>query len=371
MEKYLNNNFYGNRSYGVAAAAADYWRKDLKDLTLAAVRASSPASRSPPPASTSSRTPSRRPTPTRRAPSRRGSSCPPTAPIVGPPQPDPGPDEDAERCSPPASTRTPTTRPPSGAGDPGLAGGRPVARAAVRVAGARRARPDPVRHAQCEKIDTGGYKVLTTLDYRMQRIVEKWVYAAAIIPNAKSPDAVLKAREIPSGEWSWIKEPHAATTSTTPPRASSDYRTGEILAYAGSASYTAKGSKKFQPQFDVLADGWRQPGSSIKPLVYLDRDRRPDDDRGHDVHGRRDELRAHRRQGRSSRPRPTAPSAARSASATRSSSRSTSRRSRPASSTASTTSSSGPRTSASAYPARHACRSPPRASGPSRCTRST
>ena len=24
-----------------------------------------------------------------------------------------------------------------------------------------------------------------------------------------------------------------------------------------------------QPQFDVLADGWRQPGSSIKPLVYL------------------------------------------------------------------------------------------------------
>ena len=48
-----------------------------------------------------------------------------------------------------------------------------------------------------------------------------------------------------------------------------DYRTGEILAYAGSASYTAKGNKKLQPQFDVLADGWRQPGSSIKPLVYL------------------------------------------------------------------------------------------------------
>ncbi len=26
---------------------------------------------------------------------------------------------------------------------------------------------------------------------------------------------------------------------------------------------------KFQPQFDVLADGWRQPGSSIKPIDYL------------------------------------------------------------------------------------------------------
>ena len=35
IEKYLNQNFYGNRSYGVAAAAQSYWKKDLKDLTLA------------------------------------------------------------------------------------------------------------------------------------------------------------------------------------------------------------------------------------------------------------------------------------------------------------------------------------------------
>ena len=48
-----------------------------------------------------------------------------------------------------------------------------------------------------------------------------------------------------------------------------DYRTGEVLAYSGSASYTAAVTKKFQPQFDVLEDGWRQPGSSIKPLDYL------------------------------------------------------------------------------------------------------
>ena len=48
-----------------------------------------------------------------------------------------------------------------------------------------------------------------------------------------------------------------------------DYRTGEVLAYVGSASYTSKGNKKFQPQFDVLADGWRQPGSAIKPIDYL------------------------------------------------------------------------------------------------------
>ena len=35
IEKYLNQNFYGNRSYGVAAAARSYWGKSLKDLTLA------------------------------------------------------------------------------------------------------------------------------------------------------------------------------------------------------------------------------------------------------------------------------------------------------------------------------------------------
>ena len=47
-----------------------------------------------------------------------------------------------------------------------------------------------------------------------------------------------------------------------------DYRTGQVLAYVGSGSYTSAGNKKFQPQFDVLSDGWRQPGSAIKPINY-------------------------------------------------------------------------------------------------------
>ncbi len=48
-----------------------------------------------------------------------------------------------------------------------------------------------------------------------------------------------------------------------------DYVTGQIVAYQGSANPTAtKGNKRFQPRFDVLADGWRQPGSAFKPVVY-------------------------------------------------------------------------------------------------------
>ena len=37
----------------------------------------------------------------------------------------------------------------------------------------------------CEKVDTGGYKVITTLDWNLQRKAEKWVKAAAIAPNRK------------------------------------------------------------------------------------------------------------------------------------------------------------------------------------------
>ena len=127
----------------------------------------------------------------------------------------------------------------------------------------------PTTPTDCTEVDTGGYRVTTTLDWDMQKIAEKWVYAAARAPHAKDPRADPQANarsRKPSGAGS---SACAAATSTTPPPAVMDYRTGEVLAYVGSASYTSKGNKKFQPQFDVLADGWRQPGSSIKPIDYL------------------------------------------------------------------------------------------------------
>ena len=50
-----------------------------------------------------------------------------------------------------------------------------------------------------------------------------------------------------------------------------DYQTGEIIAYVGSGDYyaTRKVNTRFQPQFDVLANGWRQPGSAFKPFNYV------------------------------------------------------------------------------------------------------
>ena len=50
-----------------------------------------------------------------------------------------------------------------------------------------------------------------------------------------------------------------------------DARSGDIVAYVGSACYTCKdlASPQFDPQFDVAGRGYRQPGSAWKPLVYM------------------------------------------------------------------------------------------------------
>ena len=101
----------------------------------------------------------------------------------------------------------------------------------------------------------------------MQRTAEKWVYVAARAPNAKDPSAILSSRKIPKADRTWILGLRGHNINNAA-AAVIDYRTGEVLAYVGSASYTSKGNKKFQPQFDVLADGWRQPGSAIKPIDY-------------------------------------------------------------------------------------------------------
>jgi membrane carboxypeptidase/penicillin-binding protein len=49
-----------------------------------------------------------------------------------------------------------------------------------------------------------------------------------------------------------------------------DYRTGDILAYVGSAGYYRENlaSPKFDPKYDAAGDGARQPGSAWKPIVY-------------------------------------------------------------------------------------------------------
>ena len=119
-------------------------------------------------------------------------------------------------------------------------------------------------------VDTGGYKVITSLDWTAQQLAERDVAAGAIAPNLKpaASAALLRQLRIPRADWGWIanlrgKDLHNGLLVAL------DYRHGDVLAYVGSAGYYRSdlASSRFQPEFDVIAAG-RQPGSSFKPIVY-------------------------------------------------------------------------------------------------------
>ena len=262
---YLNQNFYGNSSYGVAAAARSYWGiSDLKKLSLAqaAILAAIPQS------------------PTefdlvRNAVEQTGTDgkvhlvVPPDSPIV----------QRRNYILGLMKTRSVLTVGTYSAADYDAAMQEPVV--ISPPANQRWLAPQfvlQVRHQlgeilctaaladNCPAVDTGGYTVVTTLDWRMQRLAEKWTQAGAQGPNAKDPAAYVKAVGVAYQDW--IKNLVGKGVNNGA-LAAIDYRTGEVYAYTGSAGFYLAGNKKFQPQFDVLEDGWRQPGSAFKPINYL------------------------------------------------------------------------------------------------------
>ena len=126
------------------------------------------------------------------------------------------------------------------------------------------------RLGSLEAVETGGYRVITTLDWDAQQLAERYLYGAAIIPNlarAKA-DKLLAEMDFSRADKTWIralrgKDIHNGALVAL------DYRRGDVLAYAGSAGYYRQdiASRKFQPQYDVAAAS-RQPGSAFKAIVY-------------------------------------------------------------------------------------------------------
>ncbi len=274
MEAYLNQNFYGNQSYGVAAAATSYFGKPLAKLDLAqvAILAAIPKS-------------------------------PTNYDLVKNAQEECSVAVDSEGDCPDGKSQT-VVDPQSAIVQRrnlvlnAMLTNRVLTRSTVTDDQIRQAMTEPVvlspqQSAQwkapqfvwqvrsqlgallcgasqadsCEKVDTGGYRVTTSLDWTMQQSAEKWVYASARAPNRKDTNAILSRLKIPSRDQGWIKQLKGRNINNAA-TGIEDARTGQILAYVGSASYTDSGNKKFQPQFDVLSDGWRQPGSAIKPIDY-------------------------------------------------------------------------------------------------------
>ncbi|MFV2063985.1 MAG: transglycosylase domain-containing protein [Chloroflexota bacterium] len=119
----------------------------------------------------------------------------------------------------------------------------------------------------CDSLTEGGLRVITTLDWGIQKKAEKWVQAATLVPHRANPAAAAKSLKVPYTRWMQRLRGQNVWNGAI---SALDYETGEIIAYVGSANYyeRRKVSKKMQPQFDVLSNGWRQPGSAFKPFNY-------------------------------------------------------------------------------------------------------
>jgi membrane peptidoglycan carboxypeptidase len=271
---YLNQNFYGNQSYGIKAAAHTYFNKELKDLSLAQVAVLAAIPQSPTAFDLVKNADE-----VCKVTVKAGADCPDaqTQIVV-----DPATEVYKRRNyildlmksrSPLSGARHTADAYEAAKSEPlvlapqvGVSWRAPHFVWQVRNQLAEILCPDkPVD--ECSEIDTGGFQVRTTLDWTMQATTEKWLYAAARAPNLSDTKTRLKNLKIPSRDWGWLQNLKGKNLNNGA-AGIVDYRTGEVLAYAGSASYTAKGTKKFQPKWDVLSDGWRQPGSSIKPINY-------------------------------------------------------------------------------------------------------
>ena len=279
MEAYLNQNFYGNQSYGVKAAALGYFGKDLSQLDLAqfATLAAIPQS------------------PTQYDLMRNAvSEC-----QVDIAEDEVCPSDKVKLVVPDTSevvarrnhvldlmqTRSVLSAGKHTAAEFDAAMHEPLVLTPLNLPpwkaphfvwqvrkqlGAILCSPDEAD--TCEAVDTGGYQVTTTLNYDYQKIVEKWLFAAARAPLAKTANGtreILTKLGIPKKDQGWVLGLRGIGIHNSA-GAVIDYRTGQILAAGGSASYYLQTKDRhFSPQYDVMFDGFRQPGSSIKPIGYI------------------------------------------------------------------------------------------------------
>jgi peptidoglycan glycosyltransferase len=272
---YLNNNYYGNQSYGVKAAARSYFGKALADLTPgeAALLAALPQS-------PSNYDLVRNAITTCDVPLDDDGNCP-------------DPNENEHLTLDPdtkigqrrdqvldlmADGRTPL----SGVGAAELEAEKGTAVELARQTTPRWKAPHFVWAVQaeltrkicgpdaqtCDQLQQGGLRVTTTLDWRMQQIAERWVKASAIAPHAGNPTRYL-TRDLKFEEYpDWVRNLRGKNLHNGA-LVAQDYQSGEIIVHVGSANYYATSDRKeFQPQFDVVTQGFRQPGSAFKPFNY-------------------------------------------------------------------------------------------------------
>jgi membrane peptidoglycan carboxypeptidase len=273
---YLNQNYYGNQTYGVKAAAETYFGHPLKDTTPAEAATLAGLVKSPSNYDL-----------VRNA----ESSCD---------KPDPN---DPQKCLDKPTLAVPSDAPIYMRRNQILellADGRTIlAKDQYSPDALRQAEQDPLTVAPqstpdwlaphfvwavlqelaekvcgpntptCDELEAGGLTVTTTLDIKIQQIAEKWVKAAALVPNNSKPAVEWKRLKLPGALPQWVKNLRGKDINNGA-LVALDYQTGELIAYVGSADYYAtKSTKQFQAKFDVVGSGFRQPGSAFKPFNYL------------------------------------------------------------------------------------------------------
>ena len=299
MTAYLNQNYYGNDSYGVAAAAQTYFGKSLKDLTLAqaAIIAAIP-----------------------QAPSTYdlvrnaedqcteleadGETCAENSPteLVVPPD-----SKVVQRrnlvLDLMAQGRTPLTAGEYTAADFEAAKQEPVVLA--KQAQARWRAPHFVWQVRdeltrrlcgedaqtCPKIERG--RLQRRHDARLAGPAA-WRSGGSRRRRSSRRPSLPRRRLKPRGAacvcraGCEISRTRSSAMARSSPR---DYQTGEPDRVCRLGRLHATSSKRMQPQFDVARKGYRQPGSAFKPIMVFDRHRRQAVRGRVDVHGRRHGLR--------------------------------------------------------------------------------
>jgi membrane peptidoglycan carboxypeptidase len=122
--------------------------------------------------------------------------------------------------------------------------------------------------ADRESIQRGGYTVISTLDMRGQRLGERVIQAGAVLPNLPASKYFQQINRLKlRRDAGWIGHLRGSNLRNGA-LVAQDYRTGDILVYVGSAGYYRKKTPRFAPKVDHIGASHRQPGSAWKPIIY-------------------------------------------------------------------------------------------------------
>jgi peptidoglycan glycosyltransferase len=118
--------------------------------------------------------------------------------------------------------------------------------------------------------ERGGYKVITSLDMQAQGLAERYITAGTVLTNMSQGqlDQAIEEQGLEKDR-NWIQSLRGRDVHNGA-LVAIDAKTGDIVAYVGSAGYYRDdlASPQLDPKFDVAGRGYRQPGSAWKPIVY-------------------------------------------------------------------------------------------------------